>query len=102
MNHEMFAIYDAAAGCYRSPMHMKSAGLAIRAFTDAVNAKDNELSAHPEDFTLFRVGTFDDDTGEVTAFKPTPMKVMTALEVVAQRGDDHPDLFPQPGGSNNA
>ena len=40
---------------------------AIRNFEHSVRLKDSILSSHPNDFALFRVGSFDNETGTVTA-----------------------------------
>ena len=42
-----------------------SEGVAIRQFQDEVNREsdDNQLYRHPDDFQLFYLGTFDDNTG---------------------------------------
>jgi hypothetical protein len=45
---------------------MHNDGLAIRAFQDNVNAEqENNISKHPDQFTLFKIGEFDDATGEI-------------------------------------
>ncbi len=54
-----FAVYDAKAGAYLRPFFANSAGEAIRSFGDAVNS-DTPFGKHPEDYTLFAVGSFDD------------------------------------------
>ena len=44
---------------------MASEGVAMRQFQDEVNREsdDNQLYRHPDDFQLFYLGTFDDNTG---------------------------------------
>ena len=51
------------------PYCVQSEGSGIRSFSDEVNrsADDNLLYKHPEDFALYRVGTFDDSDGIVVA-----------------------------------
>jgi len=63
----MFSIRDSAADAYGRPFFMTSVGIAIRSFTDEINrvAEDNQIYKHPEDFDLFELGEFDDETGRI-------------------------------------
>ena len=62
----IYAIYDSASKAYMSPFFMHNNGLAIRAFSDQVNAKqENQISNHPEQFTLFKIGLYEDSTGNI-------------------------------------
>lgn len=69
MFYIMVSVYDKAVGVYGRPMFLRSDGEAVRVFQDEVNreAADNMLHKHPEDYSLHRVGTWDDDTGEPIA-----------------------------------
>lgn len=64
----MFSIRDSAADAYGRPFFMSSVGIAIRSFTDEVNRadKENQIYMHPEDFDLFELGEFDDETGRIS------------------------------------
>jgi len=54
-------------------MFVQQTGIATRSFADEVNrpATDNVLFAHPEDFELHLIGTFDEESGEVESVRPT-------------------------------
>jgi hypothetical protein len=66
MKLNVYSIFDSAAKAYTSPFFMHNDGLAIRAFQDNVNAEqENNISKHPDHFTLFKIGEFDDVTGEI-------------------------------------
>lgn len=58
------AIRDRAVNAFGMPNFVPALGGAMRSFADEVNRKDsegrNQLSAHPEDFDLFELGTYDD------------------------------------------
>lgn len=58
-------VKDRAADAYGRPMFVPSVGVAIRSFSDEVNRKDpdNQLFNHPDDFDLYELGEFDDNTG---------------------------------------
>lgn len=66
----MYTIRDNKAECYLSPFFFQRDGEAIRAFDDVVNKSGSQINAHPEDFSLFKVGEFDQDTGSVTPIAP--------------------------------
>lgn len=71
MIHIMFAIRDSAAETFHPPFCARATGQATRDFTAQVNrqAPDNPLYQHPDDFELYRVGEYNDATGEI---KPQP------------------------------
>jgi len=67
MKIKIYSIFDSAASAYIPPFYMQNDGLAIRAFQDNVNAKEeNNISRHPEQFSLHRLGEFDDQTATIT------------------------------------
>lgn len=71
MKVNMYSIYDEAATAYISPFSMHNDGLAIRAFQDNVNAKDeNNISKHPQHFSLFKLAEYDDATGVIEPITP--------------------------------
>lgn len=43
---------------------------AIRGFKQAVMVPDSIMALHPTDFALYRVGSFDADTGEIQSQTP--------------------------------
>lgn len=61
---KLFAIYDVKSNSY-SPLKMApSTANAIRQFTSLVNAKDTDESQYPNDFMLYELGSFDEQTGK--------------------------------------
>lgn len=58
------SVKDRAAEAFGRPMFVPSIGVAIRGFTDEINRSDanNQMYAHPDDFDLYEIGTFDDET----------------------------------------
>lgn len=81
MRHLIVSIYDAAATTFSLPMYMVTKGAAVRSFSDAVGDDKSPFCAHPEDYTLFALGTFDDTSGEFVTLS-APEKVITAVECV--------------------
>jgi len=62
----MCAVRDRAADAYARPMFVPSVGIAIRSFSDEVNrvAEDNPMNKHSDDFDLFELGEYDDETAK--------------------------------------
>lgn len=59
----VFAVRDSVAGYFNPPFVTRSLGEAERGFTDAVRDPKHPFNAHPEDYELFQLGTYDDGTG---------------------------------------
>lgn len=59
------SVKDSALGAYGRPLFVPSLGVAMRSFSDEVNrvAPDNQMNAHPEDFELWYLASFDEVNG---------------------------------------
>lgn len=66
MKLKILSCFDSKAGVYSTPFYVASLGIGLRAFSDAANTKDSPVNKHPEDYTLFLLGDFDDETGHTT------------------------------------
>ncbi len=90
MKHKMFVIYDVKANAYMQPWFLTQEGMALRAFSDCVNDADHNFGRHPEDYTLFNIGSFDDANADIK-WQP-PKSMGNGLEFVRSE-DTQPDLF---------
>lgn len=65
------AVRDQKADAFGNPWYAQSVGMAIRHFSDAVNTDEptNIWRRHPEDFALFHLGYFMQDTGTFELLK---------------------------------
>lgn len=63
------SIWDAKAEAFTQPMFFHSSSAAVRAFADAVNAPESIHSKHPEDYTLFELGAWDEREGKILVQK---------------------------------
>lgn len=70
-----FTVFDSAAGMYLEPFFAPSIEFAIRGFREAVNTKDHQFNRFPEDFTLYHVGSFDQENGYFNAQDPRSLGV---------------------------
>lgn len=67
MNHLLFTVYDEKAEVFLPPFFVPTIGIATRAFSDAVNSPEHQFGKHPQDYTLFRLGYFDDSNAEMVS-----------------------------------
>lgn len=66
MRYILVSIKDRAIDAYQPTASVRAEGEAIRSFQDAINNQQNaQLHAHPDDFDLYVVGYFDDQTGHI-------------------------------------
>jgi len=57
-------LHDVKAERFHDPAFVPALGAAVRGMQDAIAGNDGtDLQRHPEDFSLFELGTFDDKTG---------------------------------------
>lgn len=83
MKLNAYTIYDVASGIYMRPFFSQADGQAIRGFKDIACDADHEVGKHPEDYTLYRIGSFNDTTGEMKG-DTVIEKLATGLEMVSQ------------------
>lgn len=62
---KIFTLFDSKVSAYTTPFFCRSKGEAVRQLTDAMARQDTMLSLHPEDFTLFELGDFDESNGKI-------------------------------------
>ena len=65
MRHNVYTIYDQASAFYMRIFQARGHGEVLRAFSDMAMNKDHDIGAHPEHYSLWFIGTFDDNTGEL-------------------------------------
>lgn len=83
MRLNVYSIFDRASGVYDRPWCAHSDRSAGRSFTDLASDPEHPIGKHPEDFTLFRIGTWTDDTGTLEG--AVGEKVIGAHEAIAPK-----------------
>lgn len=61
----IYSIRDEKSLSYGTPFFQSTDGLALRAFADLVNDPKSIISKHPEDFSIWFIGTFDDEAAQI-------------------------------------
>lgn len=82
MNYGLYAIKDAKTGYMPVNVDFNDAS-AMRNFEHAVQNPDSLLRSHPNDYALFRVGNWDNDTGEIVPEFP-PVQIADAASLVTK------------------
>jgi len=84
---KMFTVYDSKAEAYMQPFFAKSTGEALRSFSDTCQDKNHIFAKHPEDFTLFELGTWDEQTSNFVIYE-SKKSLGTAIEYATDLFDD--------------
>lgn len=87
MKLNVYAVYDAKMQLFGIPFFQAKDNVAIRDFGDAVNDKspNNMWNKHPEDYSLFRIGTYENENGILLS--ELPLSLITASALMAINGD---------------
>ena len=81
MLSKVFSVFDSKSETYMTPFFMKTKGEALRAFTDISNDDTHQIGKHPEDYTLFEIGEYDDVSCTIVSYE-AKQSIGTAVEFV--------------------
>jgi len=76
---ELFSVLDTAASRYMEIFSGPTIEFAIRSFKEACMKKDHQFAKFPEDYSLFHLGTFDEELGIIEAFAPRKIANATSF-----------------------
>lgn len=93
MKMNVYSVYDKAVNAFLQPFYARSAGEAIRSFTELANDSNTNVGRHPTDFLLMFLGEYDDNSGLFNCQEP--MRLLGATEVLKV------DPFVQPTDGSN-
>lgn len=85
MQYKMFSVFDSKVSAFMTPFFMRTSSEALRAFEDSVNAEKSGFKAHAEDYTLFELGSWDDQTAKFDLLA-TPHSLAVAIQFVRKEG----------------
>lgn len=64
---KLFSLFDRKTKIFHPPIYCHNTGHALRVYQSALkNGQSNMISEYPEDFTIYQVGSFDDNNGQIT------------------------------------
>lgn len=79
MMHSLFTVYDSKAAAYLPPFTSQNEGTAVRSIMATLRNSEHPFALNPEDFTLFYLGDFDDQTGLYSVHAPRAVANMLEL-----------------------
>lgn len=78
----VIAVRDQQSQLFTQPFTAASPGVALRSWANQLNDPDNRKSdqvQHPHDFTLWKIGEYDDQTGTIEGCTPEQLAVASNL-----------------------
>ena len=66
---DAYTVYDKKARSYARPFFTDNDEVAIRMFLDAAKDEGSVFYLHPEDFVLYCIGHFDEQSGLINGFE---------------------------------
>lgn len=85
MKLEIFSIYDSKADSFSTPVFLANEAVAKRHFAQGANSPESHLNANPEDYTLFHLGSWDNENGAFeTLLTPRSLGLAASYVVASQ------------------
>ncbi len=106
MKVQCYAIFDTCSGIYEKPFFSTADDLVKREFQDIATSADHPIAKHPEHYSLWRLGMFDNNSGKLTDEKNEclwqAVEAISQSQVIAGNGgledmhfrDDEPEYKP--------
>lgn len=66
-NLQLYSIFDAKVSAYQPPFTAQNDAHAKRMLADTAKDPKTLFHQHPADYTLFKIGSFDDETGQLVS-----------------------------------
>lgn len=63
---KVFVVYDSKTNLFLNPVFLPTKGHILRALTDLVAKEDHDFCKYSEDFTLYEIGSWDPESGEMS------------------------------------
>lgn len=80
MIHAVFSIRDTKAEAFLPPFCSPNVAVAMRSLGDLLRDPNHAFNAHHVDYTLYRLGEFDDVAGRYS-LEPAPVEVCRLTEL---------------------
>lgn len=76
MTRLIYAVYDSKAEAFLQPFFVQARGVATRMFQTACQDAGHDFHKYAEDYTLFELGTFDEENGKFLTYDSPKSIVM--------------------------
>lgn len=81
MIKNLYSVYDSKSATFCNPFTEQNDQTATRSFAFAANDLDNDIGRYPSDYTLFRVASFNFETGLLVS-ESTPINIALAYTLI--------------------
>lgn len=81
MKLKIYSIRDSKAEIFNTPFYQKTHGEAERNFRSLVNDDKSQVHKYPEDYALWYLGEYDDNTGAFQTLDQ-PQHILNAVQVL--------------------
>lgn len=85
MKRYIYTCYDTAVEAHLDPFYMRADGEAIRGVLATLDRPDHPFTKHPDQYILFRHGSFDDDDASFELHPPKSLGTVLELSFAAKR-----------------
>ncbi len=90
MKLKIFTVYDTKAMAYLPPFFLPNELMAKRVFGDMADDVTHQFGKHPEDYSLYEMGNFDDANAKFEISEKAPVLIITGLMAAAERKLESP------------
>lgn len=91
MKQLAYSVRDSKAERFISPFFAPTRAVAQRMFETAANTVGENFNRHCNDYTLFEIGTFEDETGVIVPFENGKISLGLASEYI--HPPEHPAVL---------
>lgn len=82
---KLYAVLDSASGVYDGPVPCQTDGVALRNFENMARNDQSPIGKNPEYYSIWRVGEWNDATGEVIS---SPKEILAHANDLLMREND--------------
>lgn len=83
MELRAYSIRDSKGEVFHPPFYKKTHGEAERDFTSLVRDDKSQVGSYPDDYDLYHVGMWDDQSGKFSPLD-TPQHIVKAVQLLKQ------------------
>ncbi len=95
MKLSAFSVYDEKAECFGHPFFVSAVGIATRYLQEWAKNEKSVIARHPQDFTLYQVGYWDDAAATFDTISPAKF-IAKATDSILDTEEIQPTLIPVP------
>lgn len=85
MQTNVYSVYDVTSETFGAPFLLLTDGLAMRSFYEAAMNPKTEINKYPDEYVLYNIGKYDDDTGLMQPSEPKRLNTASHAIKVFQK-----------------